>query len=94
MGDLGLPPDLQISGIAVLTHDLSTHPAKYAMRHRIPYTSIATQAHQAGAEVGRACGRLRPRRRPDVGQRRSADSASRTSFVSFLCRPDHDVRPS
>lgn len=42
-GDLGLPPDLQISGIAVLTHDLSTHPAKYAMRHRIPYTSIATQ---------------------------------------------------
>ncbi|MBB5767797.1 hypothetical protein [Xanthomonas euroxanthea] len=42
-GDLGLPPDLQISGIAVLTNDLSTHPAKYAMRHPIPYTSIATQ---------------------------------------------------
>ncbi|CAD1792694.1 hypothetical protein FHY12_000383 [Xanthomonas arboricola] len=27
----------------MLTNDLSTHPAKYAMRHRIPYTSIATQ---------------------------------------------------
>ncbi|KKO72004.1 hypothetical protein [Kerstersia gyiorum] len=41
--DLGLSPDLQISGIAVLTNDLSTHPAKYAVRHGIPYTSIATQ---------------------------------------------------
>ncbi|WP_206515150.1 hypothetical protein [Xanthomonas sp. BRIP62411] len=27
----------------MLTNDLSTHPAKYAMRHRIPYASIATQ---------------------------------------------------
>lgn len=41
--DLGLPPDLKISGIALLTNDPSTHPAKYASHEGVPYTSIATQ---------------------------------------------------
>jgi len=41
--DLGLPTDFKPSGIALLTNDLSTHPAKYAVLHGIPYTSIATQ---------------------------------------------------
>lgn len=41
--DLGLPDGLDISGIALLTNDLSTQPAMYAVQRGIPYTSIATQ---------------------------------------------------
>lgn len=41
--DLGLAGDLKLSGIALLTNDVSTHPASYAIQHGIPYTSIATQ---------------------------------------------------
>lgn len=41
--DLGLDTALELSGIAVLTNDLSTFPAKYAISKGIPYTSIATQ---------------------------------------------------
>lgn len=49
--DLGLPAGQALSGIAVLTNDLSTHPAHYAMRHDIPYTSIATQLTQFGPKL-------------------------------------------
>lgn len=41
--DLGLGGGREFSGIALLTNDLSTNPAKYALRNAIPYTSIATQ---------------------------------------------------
>ncbi|MGU3577040.1 hypothetical protein ACLBWZ_16110 [Brucellaceae bacterium C25G] len=49
--DLGLPVDQKFSGIAVLTNDLSTNPARYAMEHGIPYTSIATQLTHIGPKL-------------------------------------------
>ena len=49
--DLGLPAGQDLSGIAMLTNDLSTHPAQYAMRHGIPYTSIATQLTHLGSKL-------------------------------------------
>ncbi len=49
--DLGLPAGQALSGIAVITNDLSTHPAQYALRHGIPYTSIATQLNHWGPKL-------------------------------------------
>lgn len=49
--DLGLPVGQVFSGVAVLTNDLSTHPALFAARHRIPYTSIATQLNHLGPKL-------------------------------------------
>lgn len=49
--DLGLDPELQLSGIALLTNDLSTKPAEYAIRHGIPYTSIATQLNHIAPKL-------------------------------------------
>lgn len=49
--DLGLPAGQELSGIVILTNDLSTYPAQYAMRHGIPYTSIATQLPHLGPKL-------------------------------------------
>ncbi|MCS3429547.1 hypothetical protein [Klebsiella sp. BIGb0407] len=49
--DLGIDANLEFSGIAVLTNDLSTNPAKYAIKHRIPYTSIATQLNHIAPKL-------------------------------------------
>lgn len=49
--DLGLDSQDQFSGIALLTNDLSTHPAEYAIRQGIPYTSIATQLNHIAPKL-------------------------------------------
>lgn len=49
--DLGIDAKFEFSGIAVLTNDLSTNPAKYAIKHRIPYTSIATQLNHIAPKL-------------------------------------------
>lgn len=72
--DLGLPPGLKISGIAVLTNDLSTHPAKYAVREGIPYTSIATQLTHLAPKLAVQVG----------GRERSASLLQDTSFAGTL----------
>lgn len=72
--DLGLPSDLKISGIAVLTNDLSTFPARYAVREGIPYTSIATQLTH-----------LAPKLAVQIGGRARASSLLQdTSFAGTL----------
>lgn len=49
--DLGIDGSMKFSGIAVLTNDLSTHPAQYAIAHGIPYTSIATQLNHIAPKL-------------------------------------------
>lgn len=49
--DLGIDASMKFSGIAVLTNDLSTHPAQYAIAHDIPYTSIATQLNHIAPKL-------------------------------------------
>lgn len=49
--DLGIDTSMKFSGIAVLTNDLSTHPAQYAIAHGIPYTSIATQLNHIAPKL-------------------------------------------
>lgn len=49
--DLGIDTKLKFSGIAVLTNDLSTCPAQYAIAHNIPYTSIATQLNHIAPKL-------------------------------------------
>ena len=49
--DLGIDASMKFSGIAVLTNDLSTHPAQYAITHGIPYTSIATQLNHIAPKL-------------------------------------------
>ncbi|MEH2921304.1 hypothetical protein ACFFL1_10610 [Samsonia erythrinae] len=49
--DLGIDPEQKFSGIALLTNDLSTKPAQYAVKHGIPYTSIATQLNHIAPKL-------------------------------------------
>ncbi|QGH30433.1 hypothetical protein [Kluyvera intermedia] len=49
--DMGIDASMKFSGIAVLTNDLSTHPAQYAIAHGIPYTSIATQLNHIAPKL-------------------------------------------
>ncbi|MEQ9899839.1 hypothetical protein ABRP59_09380 [Pectobacterium punjabense] len=49
--DLGLDSQAQFSGIALLTNDLSTLPAEYAISQGIPYTSIATQLNHIAPKL-------------------------------------------
>lgn len=49
--DLGIDASMKFSGIAVLTNDLSTHPAQYAIAYGIPYTSIATQLNHIAPKL-------------------------------------------
>ena len=72
--DLGLPPGLALSGIALLTNDLSTFPAKYAVNAGIPYTSIATQLVHLAPKLAVQIG----------GSRQSASLLQDTSFAGTL----------
>lgn len=59
--------------------DASPHPV-HQHRH---------SAHRAGVEVGCACGRLRPRRRPDIGhelRRRASAGAGALSLMQRFSR--------
>jgi len=49
--DLGLNPQVQFSGIALLTNDLSNYPAEFAIKQSIPYTSIATQLNHIAPKL-------------------------------------------
>lgn len=72
--DLGLPHDSLFGGIAVLTSDLSTNPARFARDHGIPYASIATQLSH-----------LAPRLAVHVsGREKSVSLIQDTSFAGAL----------
>lgn len=72
--DLGLPSELKLSGIAVLTNDLSTYPARYAVREGIPYTSIATQLTHLAPKLAVQIG----------GRTRAVSLLQDTSFAGTL----------
>lgn len=72
--DLGLPSGLNLSGIAVLTNDLSTFPARYAVREGIPYTSIATQLTHLAPKLAVQIG----------GRARAVSLLQDTSFAGTL----------
>ncbi|MER2298477.1 MAG: hypothetical protein ABS956_13420 [Pseudomonas sp.] len=72
--DLGLPDAMQLSGIALLTNDISTHPAKYAVTKGIPYTSIATQLVHLAPKLAVQI----------AGMKKSASLLQDTSFAGTL----------